>query len=96
MVEEQLLDEDDEDVYVLSKVSDIIHSLFAAYRQQFFPYFDALLPHFSILLKNDRPWPDIQWGLCIFDDVIEFGGPACANYTDHFLQVNIANYFSYF
>lgn len=87
MVEEQLLDEDDEDVYVLSKVSDITHALFAALGQQFFPYFEALLPHFTQLLDTNRPWPDHQWGLCIFDDVIEFGGPACAKYTDNFLQV---------
>lgn len=87
MVEEQLLDEDDEDVYVLSKVADITHALFAAYGQHFFPFFDALLPHFVKLLGSDRPWPDHQWGLCIFDDVIEYGGPACDKYTDHFLQV---------
>ena len=23
----------------------------------------------------DRPWPDRQWGLCIFDDVLEHFGP---------------------
>ncbi|KAG7160960.1 Importin-5-like 1 [Homarus americanus] len=86
VVEEQLLDEDDEDVYVLSKVADITHALFAAYGQHFFPFFDALLPHFVKLLGDDRPWPDHQWGLCIFDDVIEYGGPACDKYTDHFLQ----------
>ncbi|XP_071539871.1 importin-5 [Panulirus ornatus] len=86
VVEEQLLDEDDEDVYVLSKIADITHALFAAYGQHFFPYFDALLPHFVELLGPDRPWPDHQWGLCIFDDVIEYGGPACDKYTDHFLQ----------
>ncbi|KAK7080859.1 Importin-5, partial [Halocaridina rubra] len=86
VVEEQLLDEDDEDVYVLSKVADITHALFAAYGQHFFPFFDALLPHFVKLLDSNRPWPDHQWGLCIFDDVIEFGGPACDKYTEHFLQ----------
>jgi len=86
VVEEQLLDEDDEDVYVLSKVADITHALFSAYGAQFFPYFDSLLPHFVKLLSPTRPWPDHQWGLCIFDDVMEYGGPACSKYTDHFLQ----------
>ena len=90
VVEEQLLDEDDEDVYVLSKVADITHALFAAYGQLFFPYFDIILPHITKLLGPTRPWPDHQWGLCIFDDVIEYGGPACDKYTDHFLQVSRA------
>ena len=25
--------------------------------------------------QTDRPWADKQWGLCIFDDVIEHAGP---------------------
>ena len=87
-MEEQLLDEDGEDVYVLSKVSDITHALFASYREQFFPYFEALLPHFTKLLDPDRPWPDHQWGLCIFDDVLEFGGPNASKYSDSFLKVS--------
>ncbi|KAA0204007.1 hypothetical protein HAZT_HAZT011606 [Hyalella azteca] len=86
VVEEQLLDEDDEDTYALSKVSDVLHSLFAAYGSQFFPFFDAILPHIVHLLSPERSWPDHQWGLCIFDDVIEYGGPNCIKYTDHFLQ----------
>ena len=53
-MEEQLLDEDDEDTYSLSKVSDVLHSLFAAYGPQFFPLFDALLPHVVRLLSPDR------------------------------------------
>lgn len=89
-----MLDEDDEDVYVLSKVADITHALFAAYGQHFFPFFDILLPHLVKLLGPTRPWPDHQWGLCIFDDVIEYGGPACDKYTDHFLQVSVSYVFS--
>ena len=27
----------------------------------------------------DRPWPDKQWALCIFDDLVEHAGPVrCA------------------
>jgi len=25
----------------------------------------------------DRPWPDRQWALCIFDDLLEHAGPVC-------------------
>ena len=28
-----------------------------------------------MLQGADRPWPDRQWGLCIFDDVLEHTGP---------------------
>lgn len=87
MVEEALLDEDDEDVYLLSKVSDILHALFASYKQDFFCYFDYLLPHFIQLAAPERPWSDHQWALCVFDDVIEHGGPACSKYQEYFLHL---------
>lgn len=35
--------------------------------------------------EPERPWSDHQWGLCIFDDVIEYGGPACVKYQNLFL-----------
>lgn len=85
VVEETLLDEDDDDVYILSKVSDVIHSLFLTHKEGFFIYFDQLLPHFIKLLGPERPWPDHQWALCVFDDVIEHGGPACIKYQEYFL-----------
>jgi len=71
-VEEQLEDEDDEDVYILSKVGDLVHSIFGTYRDAFLPQFERLLPHFSKLLEQGRPWSDLQWGLCVFDDLIEY------------------------
>ena len=33
-VEETLVNEDDEDVYVLSKIADVMHALFIAYRSE--------------------------------------------------------------
>ena len=30
--------------------------------------------------EPDRPWSDHQWGLCIFDDVIEYTGPRALDY----------------
>lgn len=38
------------------------------------------------LLNPERSWSDHQWALCVFDDVIEFGGPECAKYQEFFLQ----------
>ncbi|XP_076289616.1 karyopherin beta 3 [Lasioglossum baleicum] len=86
VVEEQLADEDDEDIYTLSKIADILHALFMTYKSAFFPYFDQICGHFVKLLSPDRPWSDHQWALCVFDDVIEFGGPECAKYQEYFLR----------
>lgn len=74
VVEEQLADEDNEDVYGLSRVADVLHALMSAYRESFFPHLDSLLPHLVQLLAPGRPYSDRQWAICIFDDVIEFGG----------------------
>ncbi|XP_075236845.1 karyopherin beta 3 [Lycorma delicatula] len=86
VVEEKLVAEDSDDIYTLSKVADIIHALFTAYKTDFFPYLDQIVGHFVKMLTPDRPWSDHQWALCVFDDVIEFGGPACAKYQNLFLQ----------
>ncbi|XP_028164572.1 importin-5 [Ostrinia furnacalis] len=90
VVEEQLADEDNEDVYGLSRVADVLHALLSAYREAFFPHLDALLPHLVQLLAPGRPYADRQWAICIFDDVIEFGGPACVKYQDIFLEPMLA------
>ena len=49
-MEEQLEDEDDEDVYTLSKVGDVVHAMFATYKEHFLPIFERLLPRFTKLL----------------------------------------------
>jgi len=85
-VEEQLEDEDDEDVYILSKVGDVVHSVFSQYREAWLPQFERLLPHFSKLLEQGRPWSDLQWGLCIFDDLVEYTGPLAQKYEQVFLN----------
>ncbi|KAL4704553.1 hypothetical protein ACJJTC_016104 [Scirpophaga incertulas] len=90
VVEEQLADEDNGDVYGLSRVADVVHALLSAYRAAFYPHLDALLPRLAQLLAPARPYADLQWAICIFDDVIEFGGPACAKYQEIFLEPMLA------
>ncbi|KAI8430139.1 hypothetical protein MSG28_000535 [Choristoneura fumiferana] len=68
VVEEQLADEDNGDVYGLSRVADVLHALMAAYREAFFPHLDTLLPHLVQLMAPQRPYSDRQWAICIFDD----------------------------
>lgn len=86
VVQEQLEDEESDDIYVLSKIADVIHSLFMTHREGFMPFFDQICQHFVNLLSPQRAWADRQWGICVFDDVIEFTGPACIKYREFFLQ----------
>lgn len=83
--EDQLLDEDDFDALILSKISDTIHSLFKVYKTDFMAAFDQMAPHFVKLMQKDRPFTDRQWALCVWDDVIEFCGPDSMKYQEHFL-----------
>ncbi|XP_046806157.1 importin-5 isoform X2 [Lucilia cuprina] len=83
-VEEELAEQDDTDTYILSKVIDILHSLFVTNKAQFLPHFEHVVKHFVKLLDPARSWSDRQWGLCAFDDVIEFCGPASAPYQQFF------------
>lgn len=52
VVEEQLADENNDDIYTLSKVADIIHALFTAYKTDFFPYLDQIIGHFVKMLVS--------------------------------------------
>ena len=50
--EDILLDEDDFDALILSKISDIIHSLFKVYKTNFMVPFDQIANHFVQLLVS--------------------------------------------
>ena len=49
-------------------------------------YFDKLVPHFYALLQPTRSASDRQWGLCVFDDVIQFTGAHSHRYSQFFLS----------
>uniref|UniRef100_A0A8C4P0Y8 Importin-5 n=1 Tax=Dicentrarchus labrax TaxID=13489 RepID=A0A8C4P0Y8_DICLA len=85
-VEETLQDEDENDVYILTKVSDILHSVFSSYKEKVLPWFEQLLQLIVQLICPNRPWADRQWGLCIFDDVVEHCSPCSFKYAEYFLQ----------
>uniref|UniRef100_A0A4W6EXL2 Karyopherin (importin) beta 3 n=1 Tax=Lates calcarifer TaxID=8187 RepID=A0A4W6EXL2_LATCA len=85
-VEETLQDEDENDVYILTKVSDILHSVFSSYKEKVLPWFEQLLQLIVQLICPNRPWADRQWGLCIFDDVVEHCSPASFKYAEYFLR----------
>lgn len=69
-VEEKLAEEDDADIYLLSKIADVVHALFKTNGVNFMPQFDLVVEKCAKLLEPTRMWADRQWGLCIFDDVI--------------------------
>ena len=41
---------------------------------------------FGVFQEPNRPWTDHQWGLCVFDDVIEYTGPQALRYQQHFVE----------
>jgi len=86
LVEESLVDEDDQDVYLLSKVSDIMHALFGTYKKDILPVFEKLLSQFVKLLHPTQPWSNRQWALCIFDDLVEHTGELSMKYQEYFLD----------
>uniref|UniRef100_A0A8C4QHS1 Karyopherin (importin) beta 3 n=1 Tax=Eptatretus burgeri TaxID=7764 RepID=A0A8C4QHS1_EPTBU len=85
-VEESLQDEDENDVYVMSKISDILHSIFSCYKAKVLPWFEQLLPFVVNLISQGHPWADKQWGLCMLDDILEHCGPASLPLASCFLQ----------
>lgn len=83
--EEKLEDEVQDEIYKLTKISELIHAFFLTYKTDFFPHFDNIVHHFVRMLNPEQTWSNHQWGLCIFDDLIEFTGPAAVKYEAHFL-----------
>ncbi|CAG0881849.1 unnamed protein product [Cyprideis torosa] len=79
---EVLEEERDSDSFILARLSDLLHALFSVYRENFIQLFDRLAPELGKLLQPDRAWKERQWGLCFFDDVIEFTGPMCIKYQE--------------
>ncbi|KAH8867944.1 Importin-5 [Schistosoma japonicum] len=83
--EERLLSEKDEDEYVLSKMCDIVHAVFVAFGVEALPFFQQLMVFCVKLLEQNRPWSDLQWGICLWDDVIEFTGAQSWQFHQFFL-----------
>ncbi|KAA3671582.1 importin-5, partial [Paragonimus westermani] len=83
--EERLLTEKDEDEYVLSRMCDVVHAVFVTFGEEALPFFQQLIVFCVKLLEPNRPWSDLQWGICLWDDVIEFGGAQSWQYHQFFL-----------
>ncbi|CBY21088.1 unnamed protein product [Oikopleura dioica] len=86
-VEEDLQVEDEEDSFVLNKISDVFHSSFGLLGGALLPFFEKFMKDQMVeLIKPQRVWSDRQWGLCLWDDIIEFCGEESWQYSDLYLQ----------
>ncbi|KAM8860614.1 importin-5-like [Synchiropus picturatus] len=85
-LEEALQDEDEVYMEILTKVSDVLHSIFQAFRESALPWLDKVLDVIARLISPDRLWADRLWGLSIFNDVVEYCSPASFKYAQVFLQ----------
>uniref|UniRef100_A0A0N5CCH7 TOG domain-containing protein n=1 Tax=Strongyloides papillosus TaxID=174720 RepID=A0A0N5CCH7_STREA len=85
--QEQIDDYLENETTILGKTSDIIHSLFKTFGTQYLPYFEKIGKHFAdIIVDKKRQFYERQWAICVFDDVIEYGGPQSLQYQEVFLQ----------
>lgn len=83
--EEQVLDEEAVEEDALSELARAIQALFKTHRASFVPYFETLIP-LAVQFLNHPSIPARQWGVCVFDDLVEYLGPASYNYSSFFLQ----------
>ncbi|VDD82167.1 unnamed protein product [Mesocestoides corti] len=83
--EERILSEKDEDEYVLSKMCEVMRAIFSTYKTDALPLFQQLMVHVVKLLEPNRPWSDMQWGLCFCADLIEHTGPQSFALKDFFI-----------
>ena len=94
VIEQQLWDEMEEDNYVLTKAADVIHALLKTQGANYLQFMEpAIIPRVTKLIGPDRHWQERQWGLCIWDDIMEFTGGAAVKYQ-HLFVPNMLNYLS--
>ncbi|KAI9190858.1 importin subunit beta-3 [Polychytrium aggregatum] len=83
--EETLLENEEDDDILLSELSRAIHEIFKQHGQAFLPYFEIIIPIVNNFLVNSDSSAR-QWAICVYDDLIEFTGPASWVYHTHFLS----------
>jgi hypothetical protein len=79
--ERQLLDEEDtKDQEILMEIADVIGILARQGKASFLPYFQEWASKAMELIQPEQHHALRQLGLCMFDDVIEHGGPGAFRY----------------
>ncbi|KAF7725557.1 hypothetical protein EC973_009512 [Apophysomyces ossiformis] len=87
--EENLAEEEATEDDALGELARAVQAVFKAHGTGFLPYFDTILPLVVQFLGHPNTTAR-QWGICIFDDVVEYTGPASFNYSNYFLQALVA------
>jgi hypothetical protein len=65
----------------------VFHSSFGLLGGALLPFFEKFMKDQMIeLIKPQRVWSDRQWGLCLWDDIIEFCGEESWQYSELYLQ----------
>merc|ERR1719223_326437 len=88
--EDMLTEEEQIDADVIRYIQGTIHQIFGHVGEDFLPYFDNLLKFFVAMLEPGRHYSDLQWALCVFDDIIEFTGDRSIQYAQHFAVPMVA------
>jgi len=58
----------------------------------YLPYMEPMvIPLVTKLIGPERYWQERQWGICIWDDMVEFTGPAALKYQNLFVP-SLLNY----
>ncbi|KAJ2777475.1 importin subunit beta-3 [Coemansia javaensis] len=83
--EEQLAEEEALEGLAIDEVAKALHAVFRAHGPAFAPAFRTLLPVAHKYLRERDPAAR-QWAICIFDDLVEFTGPASAQFAGDFLE----------
>ncbi|KAJ3043950.1 hypothetical protein HK097_001614 [Rhizophlyctis rosea] len=84
--EEVLQDEEEGDDLFLSELSKALHEILKAQGETFLPFFENLLPTVGVCMTRPEVAPR-QFALCVWDDIIEFGGPSVGpRYGQTFMQ----------
>lgn len=73
------------DEELIGEISKTVHAIFKSSRVEFFPEFQKrIIPITSAYLNGTSD--QINWALCVVDDLIEFTGPESWNLKDLFLS----------
>ncbi|KAJ3017191.1 hypothetical protein HKX48_003673 [Thoreauomyces humboldtii] len=81
--EDAIGEEETMDDAYLQDFSTALHQFFRNHGEAYLPQFDILAPYVQRFLNSGQT-PARQWAICVFDDVIEFAGPASARYQQQF------------
>lgn len=84
-VDENLAEAEATDEDALSEVARALQTIFKTHCTGYLPFFERLLP-LIVQFMNHPSMPARQFAVCIYDDLVEYLGPASFNYSNVFLQ----------